>query len=103
MGGKLMLSGQLVSNIKVSNISVTNSSGLITIKYKIFVPERFHDQVEGLQSTTGTARNGMTYSKKAWLFLGLSKQLGEQDKLVRYLIGQLRTYVKTGNVKTVNK
>src|SRR5512133_769926 len=40
MGGKLMLSGQLMSNIKVSNISVTNSTGLITIKYKIFVPDR---------------------------------------------------------------
>lgn len=101
---KLRLTGRLLNRIRVNfnPQDVRKTSNQITYKFNITTERDVKDQVEGLQSTTGVARNGARYSKKAWYFLGISKQLGEQDKLKNFLIRRLGDGLKA-NIKTKNK
>jgi len=92
----LRLSGQLLSNIKVQLLSTNVLTSIINVKYKISVPDEFKDQVIGLQSTTGTARDGSNYSKKAWTFLGLSKRLSEDVKVMEYFIKEIKGLTSSG-------
>lgn len=95
----LRLSGQLLSNIQVDLKTASVLSSQIKVVYRVYVPKKFEEQVIGLQSTTGTARNGSTYSKKAWTFMGLSKQLGEDVKLMEYFINEIKGLMKSGSFK----
>ena len=84
----LRLTGQLLSGITVRVVRISQTSRQITVRYLITVRADLKDQVEGLQSTTGTARNGQRYSKKAWYFLGISKQLYEYAKILKYFVNK---------------
>jgi hypothetical protein len=69
----LRLTGRLFSsmNYKVLNSSI--SGNRLSMRIRIFIDDPTQQgKVEGLLSDTGTARNGRTYSKKEWAFLGLS-------------------------------
>jgi len=99
---KLRLTGRLLNRIIVKFEGYRKTGTGITYKYLITTGQDVKDQVEGLQSTTGVVRtkNGkQRYSKKAWYFLGISKELGEQDKLKNYLGQRLKM---SGTIKTKN-
>jgi hypothetical protein len=91
----------LLSKIKVEVTKASKTQNQITFGFLITTDKIVKPQVEGLQSTVGVANNGRRYAKKAWYFLGISKQLGEQDKLKNYLIRALQG--GTGTITTKNK
>lgn len=99
---KLRLTGRMLSKIRVQSGSVKKTKSLITMPFRIYPEPIIKEQVEGLQSTIGVARNGARYAKKAWYFMGLSKQLGEQTKLINYIVRQLSQELK-GSITTKSK
>lgn len=84
--GWLQASGDLFEDITYEVLKITQNRNGASIKIKVTVKERSYLKTIGLQDTTGTARNGKKYSKKAWLFLGLSQTgarvMSEQKRLV---------------------
>jgi len=68
----LRLSGQLFSNMIVKYSGFNRVGTKFLLKFIFTVKESQLKKVEGLTSTTGTARNRKSYSKKSWMFLGLS-------------------------------
>jgi hypothetical protein len=98
---KLRLTGRLLNDIIVKSTRVKKTANQVTFDMIITVQDRVKAQAEGLQSTVGVTAKGTSYAKKAWYFLGISKQLGEQDKLKNYLIAQLNAQL--GTITTKNK
>lgn len=105
-GGRtpLRLTGHLFSAMDFKIVNIDNSNPrFIKAKIKVFVNDKEQqDKVTGLQSTTGTARNGQTYAKKAWKFLGLSvsgsrvqRERNEINSLLRKDIGLIISNLKT--------
>ena len=104
-GGRtpLRLTGHLFSAMDYEVIQIQNSGTFIKAKIKVFVNDKSQEgKVEGLLSTTGTARNGQTYAKKAWKFLGLSvsgsrvqRERNEINSLLRKDIGLIISNLRT--------
>ena len=65
------LTGQLFSAMAYKVMKIDLSK--LSFQLKIYINDiNQQGKVMGLQSSTGIARNGRAYSKKAWDFLGLS-------------------------------
>jgi hypothetical protein len=98
----LRLTGRLLSSIQVKIQEARTTGNVIKIKYLVTVPPELQPQVEGLQSTVGVARNQRRYSKKAWYFLGISTQLGEDNKLKNLLIAPIKSMIRQAKIRTTN-
>ena len=85
---KLQLTGHLLSGIQVTFVSSSNSVNKINMKFLINVRPELEPQQIGLESTSGSVRTKAgikKYAKKAWHFLGISKRLGEDKKILRFI------------------
>ena len=100
---KIQLTGNTFSAMECKLEKVNVGTMQATGRFRIFVNNvsgrNEQKLVEGLQSTTGTARNGKTYSKKAWYFLGLSyagsKVNEEKTTLINQLVKGFQTNYQT--------
>jgi hypothetical protein len=69
---KLQLTGSLLRSLhyEVKKKSIFNQG--LSVRLVIDTDTRNRKKAKGLMSTTGVARDGSRYSKKAWLFMGLA-------------------------------
>lgn len=76
----LVLTGDLKRSLGCNYTGYSTSGSKVTMKFELTVPEDQRKKVEGLLSNTGTDRNGATYPKSSYEFLGLSEQGSERFK-----------------------
>ena len=92
----IKLTGALRNDLKVEYKSVSFLSNKIVMKFNYDIPEDQKKKVKGLLSTRGVDRNGETYPKSSYEFLGMSLGGGEKAKEYRRITRILK---KNLNIK----
>lgn len=85
----LRLTGQLFSGMIVKFLGVDKQGTKVIFKFKFTVKDDQLKKAEGLQSETGTTRSGSTYSKKSWMFMGLSvsgSNVQQESNIIKSII-----------------
>lgn len=92
---KLRLTGNLLSGLKIQELSHFVNQNTAKIKLRMYLEgAENQDKAEGLMSTTGTARNRQTYSKKSYEFFGLavsgSFKVDETKKITAFIQHEIK-------------
>lgn len=91
---KLRLTGELWEDIAYKKATAKIQGDTILTEVTVYVKPRSQKKAEGLMSTTGRNRYS-SYSKKAWLFLGITsgaRKQKQQSRLVKAFLKELSVY-----------
>lgn len=90
----LVLSGDLKRSLGCKYVNTTKSGSSVTLNFELTIPEDQKKKVEGLLSSTGHDRNGRSYPKSDWLFLGLSEVGTEKANEASAIVSVLKKKLK---------
>lgn len=104
---KLRLTGNLLSSLASKEVSSYIGQTSAKLKFRIYIKDAVNElKAEGLQSTTGTARNNKTYSKKSYEFFGLALSgdyATRERKAILDLIGLYLKNATNGRARLIIK
>lgn len=100
----LIATGNMMKSLDYKVESVNKSGAVVTAKIRVFSNggSAIDKQIEGLQSTTGTASNGQKYQKSSRAFLGLSVNPSLREEEMRQINKLISERLKA-NIKVQSK